>query len=356
MPSAEESSPVWSALGLPADVLDKVAAEWRLLWSGGRLQLASSCCENPHILEELSDIFVATVSIQKYTESRWLTVGRSCRSLSLSLLMGLDSLVEHTLAKQTGDCPLKGFRQLAADDNREFTVVCGMASYVADSVLELLLEDPRAGLQLDTWILAAQEYLSWLSEWEPAWWACLARRALGDQGNGRQLQDKVLQAAFVSMAFMQQEIFVPASQPPWRLGRGDIEDNLKKLGEGPAATESTTWKIQKLVIMGSNMQELVAGVRLLMEASWATSVTEQQHASVQLVQRRHPAYFLPLLLMRAGLHSLRRLLPSGDQDRRLVRSGSCRSSLPGPLPRTLRKSEAECCSSSRRAMPSVTGL
>eukprot|EP00974_Lingulodinium_polyedra_P026018 2512249-Lingulodinium_polyedra.AAC.1 len=56
-----------------------------------------------------------------------------------------------------------------------------------------------------------------------------------------------------------------------------------------------------------------------MECPWGTTVTEQQHASVTLVHRHHPDYFLELLLTRAGLHALRRLMPQEDREAKAVR-------------------------------------
>eukprot|EP00974_Lingulodinium_polyedra_P017244 1672015-Lingulodinium_polyedra.AAC.1 len=55
-----------------------------------------------------------------------------------------------------------------------------------------------------------------------------------------------------------------------------------------------------------------AGIKLLSQCPWGTTVAEQQHASVSLIHRHHPDYYLNTLMIRAGLHSMRRLLPKAS--------------------------------------------
>eukprot|EP00974_Lingulodinium_polyedra_P059781 5761722-Lingulodinium_polyedra.AAC.1 len=60
--------------------------------------------------------------------------------------------------------------------------------------------------------------------------------------------------------------------------------------------EATSWKIQQLARKGHcTMSEIIIAVRLMREISWTTTCTEQQHASVSMVRRHHPDYFLPMI-------------------------------------------------------------
>ena len=74
--------------------------------------------------------------------------------------------------------------------------------------------------------------------------------------------------------------------------------------------EAIAFKLKRLLLEGATMREMVAGVRLMMECSWTALVTEQQQASVSMVGRWHPDYELETLVLRAGLHSVRRVLPT----------------------------------------------
>ena len=90
------------------------------------------------------------------------------------------------------------------------------------------------------------------------------------------------------------------------------------MARGPEATEAVSWKIQRLLQGGVNREEIAAGVRLLGECSWATTTTEQMHASVTLIHRHHPSYELNALLVRSGLHTIRRLVPGSSQEEKLM--------------------------------------
>ena len=128
-----------------------------------------------------------------------------------------------------------------------------------------------------------------------------------------------MHGALVAWTFMEHEAFKPVTQLPWALAQGDIEANLRALQMADEATECTTWKIQRLLKDGNNFLEVVAGVQLLQEVGWSTASVEQAHASVTLVKRHHPDYDMPTLLIRAGLHTLRLLLPGIDEASKAVR-------------------------------------
>eukprot|EP00974_Lingulodinium_polyedra_P007842 746278-Lingulodinium_polyedra.AAC.1 len=128
----------------------------------------------------------------------------------------------------------------------------------------------------------------------------------------RVLQDKVMHAALVQMSFMEKEAFQPAAALPWALAFGNIEQNLRGLQFADEATETTTWKIQRLVRQGDMFNELVEAVKLFREVSFATVSVEQAHASVQLIQRHHPDQDLGTLLQRACLKTILKVLPLGE--------------------------------------------
>eukprot|EP00974_Lingulodinium_polyedra_P093740 9083064-Lingulodinium_polyedra.AAC.1 len=126
-----------------------------------------------------------------------------------------------------------------------------------------------------------------------------------------------MQVALVSYAFIDSECFTPAGGLPWSLCHGNIERNLEELASSPNRPEDpTAFKIQVMLRQGSNRQELVSAIRLLRECPWSTNTAEQQHASVSLVHRMHPSTELSTLL-RAGIHSMRRLIPAMDPGEKL---------------------------------------
>lgn len=318
LPSAELGKTIWSALGLPADLLDKFACEWHLTWVDDKLLVHDFFKNDPDIYQQISDAILAILCIGGFTESRWLTIGRSCRSLCLALMVGLKSLVQVALGDSAGNWYLSHFHRLFEGTNQDFCLVAALSAWVSDSVLELILEDSRGAKEGEAWRAAAQEEMSWMLSWPTEIWAHLAYRGLTGQASPKVMEEHVIKASLVAVAFMDSQIFQPISQYPWCLLQGNVRDNLEALRAEPDHYEATTWKIQKLVQENHSMHELLEAMRVLAEVNWSTQVTEQLHASVTLVHRHHPDYFLEHILLRAGLLSLQKLAPSMSHHQRVV--------------------------------------
>eukprot|EP00974_Lingulodinium_polyedra_P130387 11213633-Lingulodinium_polyedra.AAC.1 len=320
LPHPSVSAPVWCALGLSADKLDEVANEWRLLWDDGHLLISWEYANDGEVYDKVCDLLIDSLHIHKFSTSRWLTVGRACRSLCLALALGLESWVADTLKVLVSDWHLKGFRKVQEPGVKSFALVVGMAAHVADSVLELMLSDPRGCLHCDAWADAARDEVLWLASWRPQLWAHLTAWTMGGAGfSPRVLMDRVLQAALTMEAFMQDGVFHKVKEYPWCLAKGDVEANLAELRGKADVGEATTWKIQQLSRMPGHRAQLVKALLLLRDVSWTTNCTEQQHASVRMVRRHHPDFHLHQLLVRSGLHCLRRLLPEPTPEMKLVR-------------------------------------
>eukprot|EP00974_Lingulodinium_polyedra_P008462 807650-Lingulodinium_polyedra.AAC.1 len=226
-------------------------------------------------------------------------------------MFGLPSLVSWVKARSGSDYYTTGMQVIHQKELIAFALQCGLAGYVPDAPLQMMLEDSRGAVQAKAWKAAALEELSILSSWGHSVWAGLCTRGLAESFTARTLHDKVMQAALVAFAFMDSECFQKATKAPWTLCQGDIKQDLLELKEAGPATEGTTWKVQQLLQRGHNLTELIAGVKLLQEATWSTCSVEQAHASVQMIRRHHPDYELNTLLLRSGIHTMRKLVPSG---------------------------------------------
>lgn len=322
LPDPVEASVLWNVFGMPPDLLEQVATRWQLLWDGDRFLVAEDEVSDPDsdFHDELISCIVSCLAIGGFSDSRWLTVGTSARQLMLSLMLGLPALVAFVLSKNTSEYHLAGFRKLQEGVTKDFLLICSLAAYPADVVLEQVLEDSRAGLHAGYWRQLALDEVGWLQDMKAPVWQAMVSRGLSSGLSPRVLQGQVLHAASTCVAFMDQQIFMPAVQLPWSLGQGDVDANLRRLRIAPRPEEPVSRKVQELLNEGCNLAELKAGIRLLMECPWATSTVEQQHASLQLVHRQHPDYHMQTLLLRAGLHTLRRLLPTKSREEVLLES------------------------------------
>lgn len=322
LPSPEVTQTVWATLGASPEQVEQLACQWMVHWdeAKGKLFISDLCRHDTNLMGEVASMITMLLPIQSYSKSRWMTVAVACRKLCLCRLLGLDALVEFVLKTHgTDDFYLGGYRTLQDKDRKAFSVVCGLVGYLPDTILSMMAEDARGVRHVAEWKAAAQEEYTQLASWDLQHWKQITSSGLAGPTTARCLQEKVMQGALVAWSFLHHEAFQPMCKLPWSLAIGDIEANLRELQISPEATELTTWKIQALLQQPTqNFQEIVQGVRLLREVGWSTNSVEQAHASCTLMKRQHPDYDKPTLLIRAGLHTLRRLIPGLDEGTKTV--------------------------------------
>jgi hypothetical protein len=61
------------------------------------------------------------------------------------------------------------------------------------------------------------------------------------------------------------KVFVEALKHPWSLATGDMAANLETLARGPEPIERTARKIWRLLQLGYNRRDLMAGLELILD-------------------------------------------------------------------------------------------
>ena len=326
------------------------------------------CLTNIHLKVGEQDLIEAIVTgslgcfrLRRFTESRWLTIGTSTRVLTVSVLLGLDGLFDY-LKKDWGGVVGRGswldrlgelFSRLqitncsisfmlrsnesTCESNsphlsrsciqdsgvksyylngfsrfhpraRAFAVASAIASRVHEGFQSELMEDRRvASHYQELWEVASKE-LRWVLDIPDHLWSAFASVA-GCRVD--ELKDTCTHAAHLSYHFTWRRVLQPAGQLPWRLCRGDLDANLRELGEMAVAPEEPcSHQLWHLIQHGHNQAQLRGVLRLLGQCSWSSLPAEQQHGSLSLLHRWHPEYGLESLVCRALLHQAVRMLPS----------------------------------------------
>ena len=127
----------------------------------------------------------------------------------------------------------KGFLKLKEGNMFDYACTCALVSLVADAVLTMILDDSRAAMYCADWQTAAEGEVQWLTELDEEVWDAFASRGLLKQLKPHEAYDKVVQGAYVSLAFMDQEIFQCLRAYPWCLCQGNIQDNFLPCSMGP---------------------------------------------------------------------------------------------------------------------------
>ena len=183
-----------------------------------------------------------------------------------------------------------------------------IASRVAEGFQTEMMEDNRVGSNYEKLWGAASKELRWVIDLPDHFWSSLAAVA---QSRPDELQDKTIGAAHVSYHFLWRRVLEPASGYPWKLCRGDPDDNLDEIAEMEhEPTESVCRNFWHLLQEDRPRSQLKGVLVLLGQCSWSSMPAEQQHGSLSLLHRWHPDYGLESLVSRALIHQAVRMLPS----------------------------------------------
>lgn len=252
----------------------------------------------------------------KFSESRWLTLGSSCKVVARAMLSGIDSLIGHVLgSSQCSDYHISGWLRVT-DELRCFILVTAIASYIPDAFLGCALEDDRVIQQLDSMQAAVAEEIEYVSTFPALVWDALSGIA---RCSPRWLQSMSTRAAHVAAGFLDTRVFSVAKMPPWHLCHGNREENLQRLGRmADIPSEATTSKFWRLLRLGYNHGQLLDALELMSCVSWSVKVTEQGHVHASSLGRTHE-YSAETLMCRAMLCSMRSLFTVSPQELLLQR-------------------------------------
>ena len=288
---------LWTALGLEASLVEELLS-LGLLWHEGRLLVACEFQEDPEVWDKLSVSLLQVMRFEKYSDSRWLSMGSSMRSLCASLLLGLEVLVQHVrLQPHVSDFYLGGSKRLTCR-NKRYAVLASLCSYLPDAFLMEVLEDSRVPMHLEELSHAVLEEFDFLKALPMQVWDLLG--GLAEQP-GVSLRSDVLQATHVAHAYLDTKVLQVAKSLPWSMCTGDLEANLQWLAEQPEPDEPTSKKMHRLLQM---LQQSSAAGRFA--TSPAVSLEHQSGgtaAATSAIHKAHPH----VLWQRAFLHQVQPL-------------------------------------------------
>jgi hypothetical protein len=287
-------------LGVDPERIETLACTLRLQWRDWKLRVAASCVELPDVMDTVTSTLLALWQFKKFSDSRWITVGCSCRTLVAGLLAGLDSLVSFIRGSpEASDFFIHGFAKLSLK-MKKFCAMAALSSFVTEAFLSGMMDDVRLPRRLLHLTQCTLTELEWLASLSLTVW-CPITDVAGCVASG--LRTDTIASGHVSFAFLDMKVFVEALKHPWSLATGDMAANLETLARGPEPIERTARKMWRLLQLRYNRRDLTAGLELILDCPWGIASAEQQHASATLVKKHHKAIGTETLLGRAMLHS-----------------------------------------------------
>ena len=297
---------VWLGLSVDMETADLLAADLQVYWDGNTLWTLRGALQDRDVVSALASALLACWRFQKFSDSRWLTVGSSARNLVVGFLTGIESLVKFIDKNPAASkFYLKGFGRME-QSRKQFLVYASIVSVVAEQFQCQLMKDSRVAKNSDKLWQATAKAVRWVVDLPAQTFALLGSVCgLG----GEQIANVCIGGAHTSLEFIWRRVLSHADALPWSLVRGDIAENLRELAAGSKPDEPASGQLWELMNQNFNVAQLVATVELFGEVSWTSLPAEQQHASLSGIHRWHHEYGTHMLICRAFMVQLAKILP-----------------------------------------------
>ena len=312
----DEVAEFWQTTGIEADMIELVV-DVNPWWRNGALWVSGQLEGKPDVLEKVAAVVVYMFKWRKFSDTRWCTIGTSCRDLLRSLCVGLEQLAAITRADaHVTDYHLHGIVRLS-DSIRKYTVVASVVSFVPDAVLVEVMLDDRLVRRPAELHEAMVDELKWLEAIGSFTWQRLAA-VVGKGVSSESLRSECVNAAHIAASYINRKVFDVICEFPWKLAVGDVRRNLEQLEASDEVISDTfAAQVRALLRIGFNRDKLVDAVVLLKEVPWSTVPVEQAHGSIAVLHRFHPLYSCDQLSQRSMLHQCRHLFTTSDDERRV---------------------------------------
>lgn len=304
---------LWTFCALAPTWVDTLV-ELQLRYEGGAMKICTRWKDHPDLPELLMTILLKVWEWRRFSDSRWASLGASCRSILAACLCGLPDFVGEVLNDPNAHTYyLKGFLYLT-DEVKALVGLIAASSFVADSLLAELMEDdrvPKRYTELQAELLMEVEYVESMSM--PLF--TMIADACGV--NAFTLRHQVMSSVLTQAGFFSERIRA-AAELPWSLAHGPPGEALDRLVAGARPTDETAAKIFDLCNLGYNRPALEKGLWLLSMASWSSAPVEQGHVHASMLMKKHADYGEGTLSARAMLISMNALVRQDPQATKLL--------------------------------------
>ena len=330
---AAEAAAVYRLLGVTDEDWLGLMTLLQPRWHDGALLVASAVGHRNDLPALLTTVLLKAWTFDKWSDSRWLGLCRSTKTLCLSLLLGIEHCVQFCVRQpHTSAYYISGFEKHCSPQVRLMAGVVAISGGPADEALQVVLADSRTPLLVAELEQELHEGVLAVCSLPAAVWRVMAGVC---ECTPAVLRTAALSATLTSMSFVLGKLRA-ARRPPYDLLTGDRRANIRRLAasENPPSND-ISWKVWKLMRLDFNEDLILEGLGLLARASWTTTVTEQGHASSSILMRMHKRYGKLMMQDRALLVSASALFRPTDEERLLARAqtalGRCARRVPNRI-------------------------
>lgn len=134
--------------------------DFGVVWHDGKLKVSARYQFDEALFNRLPVVYLETWQFEAFSDSRWVTLGPSLRTLLASLLLGLDACIQYCFAQNCSRYYLNGFLRLDAK-MKNFAGVVATCSFASDDMLALICEHDRRAARMNDIDEAAEQEVSY---------------------------------------------------------------------------------------------------------------------------------------------------------------------------------------------------
>ena len=240
----------WRCMGAGADWVDRLV-DINPWWHMGQLRVSKTVEGKAVSGDQVAEVLLYIFKFRTFVETRWCTVGHSCRGLVGALSVGLYELALLALdLKGSVDTKLHGIKKITADI-KWYAAVGSIATFVPDAFCASVSEDDRLCRRLHELEQVVEDELEFAFRISDFVWKRLALAAKSALW-AMDMKNACLTAVHKSVAFLAHRVFSTARSLPWSLCEGDIDANVKALADsGDHQDDPVAIKIIRLLDQGA---------------------------------------------------------------------------------------------------------
>ena len=202
---------LWSALGCEPRWAEELV-ELGLEWTGEHLLVHERHRGSEEVWSRVMSCVLFAMKLDRFSDSRWCTLGRSARQVVLGQLLGVDSLVHDVLAdKSASDFHLGGYRK-KSEKMTQLLCLAAFASVPADELLGDMMRDDRLVLHRDEYQGRLNSDFEWLQDLPPVVWDAVA--GLCKDCSGGEMRSRALSSAHTTLGFVHERVWSALGQYP----------------------------------------------------------------------------------------------------------------------------------------------
>lgn len=306
---------LWESLHLQPDMVENLM-RLGIRFEDDKLRVHPNCEVMPDAPQHIVATLLSIWQLAEWTESRWLSMARTCRRFLAARITGMHKMIDFLRAKpHCSQYYMNGWDKMNASVKHLF-VVAGLAGGPTDFMLKTFFKDDRVPLVIGEVDAGVAEELVKLSNLPAAVWCVLACAV---DGAVQGIRSDTIAASMTSVCFSMWRLD-RVRHLPFSLCGPDAEAKLDAmLAREEAPADIVASKIRQLDEVGYPRETILAGISLIGQMSWSSMVVEQGHSACTRILRHHPQYHASMMAARSFFMQASTLLTGCQLERRLDR-------------------------------------